>query len=514
MTNINLFNIGYYNGNKQIWTSESCNLFDIKCNTTLGNSTSTVTVKPDLTCEKGIKLNGNIVINDGDNNDRAIKFQYNSSDLYAWRLFYKGSGIGTNNDFIIQTTCHDGTNTSFNDVLKLKTDKTATFSANVSAPSFTENGTTLSNKYAPISLGRNDTWVNTGTVTNMNDYTTAGVYNISGERTRYNDNLPINNTGGGHTFSGRLFVYDSSLPNVGNDSKDCCITQVLTLSNRVGGDGNMYIRTASGSTKSNLTWGRWGKLQTNIEVGEVYSLDEFIDNGIYSGIYTDGGSFVETFVMIVINDYFVAGNSKTIVQFKYAYDTYNNVTIIKHRKLKNDSWTDWESMSGGINEIPVATTTSVGGIKVANVRSTTPGITYGSTTTGRYYGVELDKNGKAFVNVPWSDTLTINNYPSNSFSSMLSPSKLHELTSTALTSINITGFNTVTGRVSEYGIMFNATANTTFAWPDSSSTYVVKWANGVQPCENGTKIGAGLWKILFTYTPGIKVYTATFARYS
>ena len=379
----------------------------------------------------------------------------------------------------------------------------------------------LNNKYAPISLGSNDTWVNTGSVTNMNDYTTAGVYNISGERTRYNDNLPINNTGGGHTFSGRLFVYDSSLPTTGNDSKDCCVTQVLTLSNRVGGDGNMYIRTASGSTKSNLTWSKWGKLQTNIEVGEVYSLDEFIDNGIYSGVYTDGSSFIETFVMIVINDYFAAGsigNSRTVAQFKYAYDSYNNITVIKHRKLKDNSWTDWESISGGSNV--AATVDTIGGIKPYKVNSSSTISASTDSTTSRYYGVQLDSQNRAYVNVPWTDNdnTAIRCAPSSSsaYSSNLFLNYVIELTSTSLTSVNITGFTTPTssGRSSEYGIMFNATENTTFAWPDSSTSYVVKWSNGVQPCENGSKIGEGLWKILFTYTPGLKIYTATFARYS
>ena len=50
-----------------------------------------------------------------------------------------------------------------------------------------------------------------------------------------------------------------------------------------------------------------------------------------------------------------------------------------------------------------ATTTALGLIKVAATRTTGPTLTTGGAIDGRYYGVELDKNNKAFVNVPWTD---------------------------------------------------------------------------------------------------------------
>lgn len=48
-----------------------------------------------------------------------------------------------------------------------------------------------------------------------------------------------------------------------------------------------------------------------------------------------------------------------------------------------------------------ATTSTFGGIKAAGTRTSAITTTQGSTTTNRYYGVEVDSNGKAFVNVPW-----------------------------------------------------------------------------------------------------------------
>lgn len=52
--------------------------------------------------------------------------------------------------------------------------------------------------------------------------------------------------------------------------------------------------------------------------------------------------------------------------------------------------------------LPKATTSALGGVKAANVRTSAITTTQGGTTSGRYYGVELDSNGKAFVNVPWT----------------------------------------------------------------------------------------------------------------
>lgn len=47
-----------------------------------------------------LKLNGDIVINDGTNKDRYIKWQYNNTDEYSWRIGYLGSG-GANNNFLV-----------------------------------------------------------------------------------------------------------------------------------------------------------------------------------------------------------------------------------------------------------------------------------------------------------------------------------------------------------------------------------------------------------------------------
>lgn len=54
-----------------------------------------------------------------------------------------------------------------------------------------------------------------------------------------------------------------------------------------------------------------------------------------------------------------------------------------------------------------ATTDTLGGIKIANKRNSSIDSGYGTVVRDRYYGVELDSNGKAFVCVPWEDNDTV-----------------------------------------------------------------------------------------------------------
>ena len=162
----------------------------------------------------------------------------------------------------------------------------------------------------------------------INNYIAPGTYNIKGDRTNLADGLPIYNTG---SFSARLTVL----------AAHNCVTQVLTLLNVSGGDGNVYARTCQHGA-----WGTWGKLQQNVEVGQTTSLDAYIDNGIYSGVYTNGTTLFETFVMVVINNYAVAaatGTARNITQVKYAVDT--NGTFCYHVRNGQGAdtveWGEW-----------------------------------------------------------------------------------------------------------------------------------------------------------------------------
>ena len=191
-----------------------------------------------------------------------------------------------------------------------------------------------------------------GVSSNIDVFTEQGAYSIAGERLSKGDGLPIDNASPGHTVSARLVVIDSSISGTG-DSGDKCVTQILALCNRIGGDGDVYVRTGSASGKNLLAggtgWGQWGKLQTNVEVGQVTSLNGLTDNGIYSGVYTDGSSFFETFVMVVINNYSLVnatGKVRSISQFKYALGidgTFSYKTRVGQGNT-GISWGEWVSL--------------------------------------------------------------------------------------------------------------------------------------------------------------------------
>lgn len=201
------------------------------------------------------------------------------------------------------------------------------------------------NKLMSAPSGDTATKVVWGETSNINSYTTAGVYDITGERRNANDNLPMLNSNPGHTIAARLYVLDSSISGNGA-SDDKCITQVLMLSNRVGGDGNLYVRTGRGSSISKISWEQWGTLQQNINVGTITSYDNLIDNGIYSGVYTNGSTIFDTFVMVVINNYAVAGQvgaTRSITQMKFVLKIDGNISQEQRIGTGDESvrWGGW-----------------------------------------------------------------------------------------------------------------------------------------------------------------------------
>ena len=186
----------------------------------------------------------------------------------------------------------------------------------------------------------------------IDHYVAAGSYSITGERTNAADGLPIANAASGHSINARLVVLDSSIPGSGKTS-DKCITQILALSNRTGAQGDIYVRTGRAADTAHLLagngWGTWGKLQQNIEVGQTASLDGYIDTGIYSGVYTNGTTFFETFVMVVINNYAVAaatGTARIITQVKYAVDTNGAFCYLVRTGQGTDvvEWGEWRDL--------------------------------------------------------------------------------------------------------------------------------------------------------------------------
>ena len=277
----------------------------------------------------------------------------------------------------------------------------------------------------------------------MNRFQTPGVYDIYGERTNSNDNLPILNASPGHSISARLTVVASTLQ---PDQTEICITQFLMLSNRLGGEGTMYVRTYN-QNNSPFTdgWSPWQKQMGMVETiinsnditagQEIFSgyavsigkgLNGMIDNGMYSGIYTDGIeytgewdnnsgkplyvinpaaiSYLETFVLVVINDY--AASSKLnlprhITQLKYAVDAITGQSTVKKRVGTGKdtiSWGDWQDIGGGgSNEVDVTDAVKAYGLPALIEQGfAQEGVTYKVLDFGENAPVVFDSENKIF----------------------------------------------------------------------------------------------------------------------
>ena len=201
-------------------------------------------------------------------------------------------------------------------------------------------------------------------------FTENGNYIIKGEHGSTKDDLPIMNADPGHTIYGHLQVLNSSLTNGTGVKTDCSVTQILNLSNRIGGDGHIYVRSGNAATTNNLKsdaskWGTWEKLMGIFEkniVTNISDINNYTTNGMYSGIYAGGTDGVlsdtitiphkSTFLIININGYVAGGIQPTdnivqITQLIYIlpvattnnYDNHKPKLYIRHGHWNNDTWT-------------------------------------------------------------------------------------------------------------------------------------------------------------------------------
>ena len=299
--------------------------------------------------------------------------------------------------------------TSSTDRICLAGDNVGNVGINVDSNYFTLNEQGLTIKEGSVSNIK-VTW---GSNSNMNDFKTPGVYDIYGERTKKDDNLPIINSNPGHSISGRLYVIASTLQ---PSNTEISITQILMLSNRKGGDGNIYIRSYNeNNSPFENGWSLWRKL-LGYEEGYIFTnnrklnqdwglqtievgLNWMVDNGNYSGVYVNEEAilqkgdldsngngwgefntditkikFIETFNITTINDYAVAGQvnsmldglglgaykrERQICQVKTATDFFSGTSSIKKRVYlgndndygNNDKWSDWENIGGNAGTV-------------------------------------------------------------------------------------------------------------------------------------------------------------------
>ena len=156
------------------------------------------------------------------------------------------------------------------------------------------------------------------------------------------------------------------------------------------------------------------------------------------------------------------------------------------RAYESFSWSSWTEIgAGGITSIPQASSSALGGIKI------------GYSDSGRNYAVKLDNSGKAYVNVPWTDTNTMYNVATTSANGLMSSSDKSKLngiqagadavsfsrslfSGTKIGTININGTNTdiyapTAGESVEYGVATSTTLGLVrIGYPESGKNYPVE----------------------------------------
>lgn len=203
--------------------------------------------------------------------------------------------------------------------------------------------------------------------------------------------------------------------------------------------------------------------------------------GVY---YSSGGnsitnkpSGVNNFALQVFKD---GVGDTSVSQTLYA----NNTIYV--RRYNGTSWSSWTEIgAGGITSIPQASSSALGGIKI------------GYSDNGRNYAVELDSSGKAYVNVPWTDTNTTYNVATTSANGLMSSSDKSKLngiqagadavsfsrslsSGTKIGTININGTNTdiyapIAVEPVKYGVATSTTLGLVrIGYPESGKNYPVE----------------------------------------
>lgn len=160
------------------------------------------------------------------------------------------------------------------------------------------------------------------------------------------------------------------------------------------------------------------------------------------------------------------------------------------------------------NEVKPAKTDFTGGIRVSNVTTDSKTVTSGSTAS-RFYGLQIDKDNKGFVNVPWTDTKVTsvgNHYtPSTDANQELSVDASASSSASWGSTSLVTGVNLqrdakghVTGvTVDSIKMPSNPDTNTTYSFVGGTNGFTVTPSNGsaqtvtVTPSVSKSDVGLG-----------------------
>ena len=154
--------------------------------------------------------------------------------------------------------------------------------------------------------------------------------------------LPLEKCEYEHHTKAHLFVTDSLSEH--NLLKNRVIGQTLVLTQCGDGKTAIYNRSYS-LVGDNYEWSVWSKVQNNVHVGKVTSLDSFTGNGVYCGTYIMDSSYEDFFLTVIDNGTTAKDNKKvrSISQFKYSLNldgTFSFKTRIGHGN-ESVTWNSW-----------------------------------------------------------------------------------------------------------------------------------------------------------------------------
>lgn len=233
-------------------------------------------------------------------------------------------------------------------------------------------------------------------------------------------------------------------------------------------NGNIYDWNASVTSPKLISSGDLNTYRGTQYLGVYYAN--------YGNSISNKPSRVSQFALHVL----LENNDSSTIQVLYSKNK------IYTRAYESSSWSSWTEIgAGGITSIPQASSSALGGIKI------------GYSDNGRNYAVELDSSGKAYVNVPWTDTNTIYNVATTSANGLMSSSDKSKLngiqagadavsfsrslsSGTKIGTININGTNTdiyapTAGEPVEYGVATSTTLGLVrIGYPESGKNYPVE----------------------------------------
>lgn len=256
-------------------------------------------------------------------------------------------------------------------------------------------------------------------------------------------------------------------------------------------NGNIYDWNASVTSPKLISSGDLNTYRGTQYLGVYYAN--------YGNSISNKPSGVSQFALHVL----LENNDSSTIQVLYSKNK------IYTRAYESSSWSSWTEIgAGGITSIPQASSSALGGIKI------------GYSDNGRNYAVELDSSGKAYVNVPWTDTNTIYNVATTSANGLMSSSDKSKLngiqagadavsfsrslsSGTKIGTININGVDTdiyapTAGKPVEYGVATSTTLGLVrIGYTESGKNYPVELNSSNQMyvnvpwTDNNTTYSAG-----------------------